>query len=106
MKLSNLEPASDLEVKQWLMKSLDLSVYQKEILSRDEIVRFSKFEFYKQRKRIKTPPIWRLTLPLYPIFLLLLIIGNLFKWVITGKSGYNQKFLDKYLYSWQRKLNL
>jgi hypothetical protein len=106
MKLSQLRKAWDSEVEQWLSESLDLTPYQKEKLRDREIVRFSEFYFYKMPEKKKINPLWRLTIVFYLPYVLLLIIFNPFKWLLTGQWGYGQKFLDKFHSKWVRKIGL
>lgn len=106
MRLTNLQPASHLEVRDWLEKTLELTPYQKEKIRIREIVRFAPFEFYKRRNDLKAHPLWRLTLLLLPVYLVL-IYGSLpFNWMLTGRWGYGQKFYDNFHARWMNKLNL
>lgn len=106
MTLSKLEKASDIEVNKWLDESLNLTPYQKEKLRSDEIVRFSPLYFYKQRQKEKVKLLWRISILLYPIYIIVLYIFLPFNFVINGKWGYNRKFLDKFHYPWLNKINL
>lgn len=107
MKLSQLEKASEFEVHKWLENSIvELTVYQKEKLIDDEIIRLSPFYFYKRPKKEKVSILWRLTLLIFPVYLLLIICLNPIKWIFTGKWGYGQKFLDNFHSKWVRKLGL
>lgn len=106
MKLSQLEKAEDFEVKEWLIKKLDLSPFQRNKLISDEIIRFAPFEFYKRRKREKVNVLWRLTLIIFPIYLFIIVLINPIKWIITGEWGYGRKFIDNFHSKWVRKLGL
>lgn len=106
MKLSKLEIASDYEVRDWLIKVLELTPYQQDVLRDREIIRFSIFYFYKRKKQVKVSIIWRFTLIAYLIWVLLLTLFSVLKWVFTGEFGYSSAFIDKYLYNWKNKLNL
>jgi hypothetical protein len=105
MKISNLKRAHDLEVQKWMEDNLNLNPYQKEKLRNDEIVRFAPYYFYKIEKS-KTSFIWRLTLPLFVPYWIILFIGLPFNFLITGKWGYGRGFIDKFHSKWVRKLGL
>jgi hypothetical protein len=106
MKLTNLKPASDFEVKRWLEKSLELTPRQKEILTDRELIRFSPFYFYEQRKRNKISFLFRLTIFLVPVYLLLLLIALPVHWVFTNQWGFGQKYFDNFHAKWLHKLGL
>lgn len=107
MNFSNIKPAKDYEVENWLRESLNLTEYQKSKLLQDEIVRWAPFEFYKERSNEKATPLWRLTLFLFPIFWIILFIGLPIVFIIKGKWGYNDSFaLIRFYHFWCRKLNL
>jgi hypothetical protein len=106
MKLSQLEKASNYHVENWLQEKLALTPYQRSKMINDELIRFSPFEFYQRPKKEKVSVLWRLTLPLFPIYVLIIIIINPIKWMITGKWGYNQKFFDNFHAKWTRKLGI
>ena len=103
--LSNLKKATDYEVQQWLVKSLDLTPYQKEKLYSLEIVRFSEFEFFKLKPKVKFHPIWRFTIIFYLLFIILLFVFLPFTFFITGRWGYGKKYLSVYE-NWSRRLGL
>jgi len=103
---SRLQEASDCEVEKWLNESIpELSKYQKDYISKEEIVRFSKFRFYKWKKLKPVSFTWRLTMPFFFIFWCILFIGIPFNFLATGHWAYTQKFIDKFYAPWMRKLN-
>lgn len=106
MRLSNLKEASDWDVEKWLAEELDLTPYQKEKMKSSELVRFSPFEFYEPKAKEKISPLWRLTIFIFPIYLILLYIGLPFTMLFTGKWGYGRKFIDKFHGVWVYKLKL
>lgn len=106
MKLSNLRRVEYHEVEEWLAENVELTPYQKSKLHSNEVFIFSPFVFYKKEKRNPSSLWWRLTLPFYPIYILLLLIFCSIKWVFTGKSYLSQIYLEKYHYNWQKKLDL
>lgn len=106
MKLTNLKPANDFEVKEWLEKQLDLTVYQKEKLVNNEVIRFAPFYFYKRRQRKKISFLYRLSIILIPIYYSLLMIALPFTLIVRGEWGFGQKFYDKFHAVWMNKLNL
>lgn len=106
MKLSNLTRASDHEVESWIIEKLRLNEYQRSKLREEEIVRFSHLYFYKPVKQNKVNVLWRLTILVWPVYIILLILTLPFKWMVTGEWGYGRNFLDKFHYKWARKLNI
>jgi TRAP-type mannitol/chloroaromatic compound transport system permease small subunit len=106
MKLTNLKPASDYEVEKWLEKAFDLTAYQKQKLRQEETVRFAPFNFYKRRNKEKVSILWRLTIFLVPIYILLVFLFMPIKMIFTGAWGYGQKFYDNFHARWMNKLNL
>jgi len=106
MKLTNLEPAYDLEVQKWLYETIDLTPYQKEKIRDNEIIRFAPFKFYKWRKKEKILFLWRLTIFLVPFYLLILYMILPYRMIFTGEWGYGQKFIDNFHNKWLHKLNL
>ena len=107
MKLTNLKPVFDYEVEKWLISSIpELTVYQKQKIRNDEIVRFSGFQFYKRRKRIKVSILWRLTFFLLPLYFAFLLVSLPFGYLFTGKWGFGQKFYDNFHAVWFHKLGL
>lgn len=106
MRLTRLKAASNEDVRKWLEKSLSLSDYQKDILRHTELIRLSPFYFYEYERNKKISPLWRLTLIIFPFYLLILVVFNPIKWMVTGEWGYGQKFIDNFHSKWMRKLNL
>lgn len=107
MKLHNLEPAFDLEVEKWLCEKIpELTPYQKEKIRDKEIVRWAPFEFYKRRDNKPAFFLWRLTLIVLPIYLILIFCFLPIKYLFTGKMYYGQKFFDNFHGVWMNKLKL
>jgi hypothetical protein len=107
MKLTNLQKAADYEVNAWLEEIIpEITDYQKQRIRERELVRFSKFEFYKRRPQEKITFLWRLTFFLLPIYFILLFLGLPIKMLITGKWTYGQKFFDNFHTKWMHKLKL
>lgn len=104
MKITHLKRASDYEVKDWLDKKLQLTPYQKDVIYRDEIIRFSPFYFYKMAEDDKPSWLWRLTAPVYLIYFIALVCFMPFKWLLTGKWGYGGKFIDNFHSVWVRNM--
>lgn len=106
MRLNNLKKASEYDFHKWLTEKLTLTDYQQAELRDYEIFRFSKYEIFET---IKEPPssfLWRITLPLIPVYILIVWLVCGFKWVITGNSYLGRKFLDNFHYKWMRKLDI
>lgn len=106
MKLTNLKPASDYEVQKWLEKSLELTPYQKERLRDRELIRLSPFYFYERRETKKISILFRLTIFLVPVYLLLLLIALPVYWVFSNQWGFGQKYYDNFHAKWLHKLGL
>jgi hypothetical protein len=107
MKLTNLRPASNYEVREWLEKTIkELTPYQKEWIRNEEIIRFAPFKFYKRRKTEKVSILWRFTIIAFPIYLVIIFSFLPIKMIITGEWGYGQKFYDNFHAAWLHKLNL
>jgi len=106
MKLSQLEKASPYHVQKWLEDNLELTPNQKRIMIERELIRFSPFEFYEWPKKEKVNILWRLTILFFPIYILIIILFNPIKWMLTGKWGYSQNFFDNFHAKWTRKLGI
>ena len=106
MKLTRLTPADGFEVRKWLEDTLDLTVYQKERLIDDDLIRQSPFYFYKKREKPKINLWWRLTIIFIPAYYLILLCLLPFNFLFTGQWGYGKKFYDTIHASWMNKLNL
>lgn len=104
MKITNLERASNWEVKKWLEKEFELTPYQKEKLNED-FIRFSPFYFYKRPKKENVSILWRLTVIVFPFYFITLFCFLPVNYLFTGKWGYNGKFIDNFHSKWIRKLN-
>lgn len=96
MNLHNLQKVPDYKVKKWIEESIrELTPYQIQKMFDDEIVRFSPFEFYEERKVVSN--FWiRLTIVLIPFVWLILFIGLPFKFIATGQWGYSKKMINWY----------
>lgn len=103
MQLHNLTEVDDLEIQRWLLTTIpNLTAHQKEEIKINEIVRFSKYKFYKRREKINN--IWlRLTILLVIPVCIFLTIWLPFNFIITGYWGYS-KF--KWLHNWIHSVGL
>ena len=106
MKLSKLKQVREHEIEDWLVDSLELTDYQRQKIRDEGIIRFSEYYFYKQRKEKKPSFLWRLTIVLYPLYIILLFLFLPIRYVFSGKTYYGQKFLNDFHYPWINKLNL
>ncbi len=105
MKLHNLKPAHDLDVSEWIQKSIpELTAYQKEKIRDNEIVRFAPFEFFKIKKPVKNVLV-RLTIILMPIVWVLIAISLPFNFLVTGQWGYGYKRM-RWFMDWQHAVGL
>lgn len=89
MKLVNFKKVWDRDVEKWLEESIpELTAYQKEVIRRDEIVRFAPFYFMERRKKVNN--VWlRFSIIFMLPVLLLLIAGLPFNFFVTGRWGWN-----------------
>lgn len=104
MNFSRLKQADDRDIEKWLKENLNITDYDYRKMRDNELIRFSPFYFYEQKKIKKHNFLWRLTAPFFLLFCLLVIIAMPFKWLITGNRYLSQKFLDTFYYRWQEKM--
>ncbi|MBG0514080.1 MULTISPECIES: hypothetical protein [Elizabethkingia] len=104
MNLRNIQKASDIEVENWLKESIpELTSYQKSKIYNDEIVRFSPFKFYKEKK--ETSNVWlRLSIIFLPIVWIILFLFLPLTFIITGRWGYSNKF--NWILNWMDKVKI
>jgi hypothetical protein len=89
MNLINLKKVNNFEVERWLERSIkDLTPYQKERLSDDEIIRFAPFYFMERRQKTDNILMRFSILFIIPVFIFILI-GLPINYFITGSWGYN-----------------
>jgi hypothetical protein len=106
MAFHNLVRVSEFEVKDWFLKKVpELTAYQKEKLD-SEFFRMSPFSWYKKAPREKVSFLWRLSIVIYPIYLLVLLIGIPFTFIVRGKWGYSQKMYENFHCAWMRKIGM
>lgn len=104
MNLARYKRAKISEVSKYLERELQLSEYQKDIIY--DVIEHMPYYVISYEEKKKYNPLFRLTIPFYVIYFLLLLCVIPFKWLITGKTyyDYNGKFL-KLLYKWQKVLS-
>lgn len=104
MNFRNIKKASTYEVESWLKKSIvELTPYQKNKMQEDEIVRFSPFEFYKEKE--VTSNIWiRLSVIFLPILWGLLFVFMPLTFIFTGRWGYGKNF--NWILNWMDKVKI
>lgn len=105
MNFSRLTRAEDYEVEKWLKENMSLTDYEYRKMVDNEVVRFSSFYFYKKEVE-KSSKLWRLTLPIYGVYVLLAICYYPINFMATGKWGYSRNFIDNFHNEWVRKLGL
>jgi hypothetical protein len=103
---TNLVPASNQEVERYLEKELQLTSQQRDLLFFNEVIRSSGYKFYKYRTKTPTTFAWRLTMPFYGAFVLLLILSQPFRFLALGRWYYKDSFLNKTLRPWKSKLGI
>lgn len=106
MKLSNLKKIDYYEVEQYLTEQLQLTAYQKQRMRDHDVLRTSPFYFYKREKHVPVKWHIRLTLPIYCLFILLLIICLPLKFLITGQWRYSNKRFQKFMVEWSKRLKV
>ncbi len=100
MRLVNYKRAWDHEIYEWLEKSIpELTVYQKEAIRDNEIIRFAKFYFVKKIEPVKNIFV-RLSVFLIPIAWICIVLSLPVNFLINGKWGYsNLEWFGKWLVS-------
>ena len=89
MKMVNKVRVSEYEVEKWLYDNIrDLTETQKRWIRDDGIVGFAPFEFYETPERV-TNVFYRFSIILLPIVWTSLFVLIPFKFLLTGKWGYN-----------------
>ena len=108
LNFSRLEEAQDYEVYNWIQEEIvGLTDHQKECMRDNNMIHFSKFEFYKARpQEDKVKLGWRFTFPLFIVFWLTLFFSLPLAFLISGELGHNQKFIDKVYAPWANKLGI
>ena len=106
MNLSRLKQASQYEVQDWLIEELSLTDYQKRVLWDKGLIRWAPFTFMKVKQKETVSFLWRFTMILVPVYIILIWLYNPLQFIITGKWGISQKFLEKFHYVWMGKLKL
>lgn len=96
--------APDYQVREWIEEEFTLTSDQKRVARNKESIRFSPFEFYTRRPRIKNIFI-RFTVILMPIVWGILFVGLPFKFIISGQWGYGNKFM-RFFDSWRSNIGL
>ena len=104
MSLHIYKKASNYEVNKWLKESkeLNLTEQQKRDLESYELIRFSPFEFYKEKKKVSNV-FFRLTLPFYFVTLVLLFALLPIAFIVTGRWGYKK---ITWFLTWRNRLGL
>lgn len=91
MRLYDLQEVRNSDVVKWLENSIpELTVYQKQKIRDNEIVRFAPFYFMEHTKKVNNVLTRFSVIFILPV-LIILIIGLLFNFFITGKWGYSEK---------------
>ncbi len=106
MKLHDLERASDWDVKEWLVKELELTPYQKSKMYDNETIQFSPFYFYQYPKNKKVTFLWRMSIVPFFVYYILAFIFLPFMWIFTGKWGYGRNFIDNFHSKWCKKIGI
>ena len=106
MNLSRLKKASNYEVEKWLIDELKLTNDQQRIMRDKELIRWSPFDFYKDKQKESVSFLCRFTMILIPIYIILVWTYNPLQFIVSGKWGINQAFLNKFHYPWMGKLKL
>ena len=105
MKLHRLKRASDFKVRDWLIKELELTDYQKDKMYRKEILRFAPFYWYEQRQKENISFLCRLSMIPFFIVWLILFIWLPVNFLFVGKWGYGDKIFN-ILSKWQNCIGL
>ncbi len=104
MKITDLERASEWDLKKWLEEELQLTPYQKNKLADGDLIRMSPFYFCQRPKKEKASLLWRLSIIFFVVYYILAILFSPIKWIFTGKLGYGRNFIDNFHSKWVRKI--
>lgn len=103
--MNNLEKATTLEIKNWLIASLQLNSDQKSLLTSDFLIS-SGYSFYKKRKYKHISFLLRLSSIPFMLFTSLLWVFLPINWIITGNWGYDPEGnLINFYETWEQKIN-
>lgn len=104
MRLLNLKQVDDFKVRNWIEKSIpELTVYQKEKIRENEIVRFAPFYFMEKGKKVNNLFL-RLSIILIIPTIAIMVILLPVNFIITGNWGYSDK--SKWIGNWITKCGL
>lgn len=106
MNLSRLRKASDYEVTAWLIEELKLTTDQQHIIRDRELIRWSPYDFFKTKQKESVSFLWRFTMLVIPIYIILVWLYNPLQFMLSGKWGISNRFLDSFHYPWMNKLKL
>ncbi len=106
MTFHNLVRVSEFDVEEWFHKNVpELTAYQKQRLD-SEFFRMPPFFWYKKSPRGTVSFLWRLSIIAYPFYLLALLVGLPFTFLVRGRWGYGSKFYENFHCAWVRKIGL
>lgn len=94
--------------KEWFEKQLELTAYQKSKLYSEETFRWAPFYFVIKGNGEQYKGYWRLTLPLWWLYFIVLVLLILpIKWLINGRWGIeHRQAIYQFHYNWAKRLGL
>lgn len=104
MDFFRYKQVSEFDVVKQIEKRMELTVYQKEKIH--DVIRDLPYRFIYHNSPKKQNPLFRLTVPFFLIYYILVVIAMPVKWIITGDKYYsNKNILLMFLKKWGEKLN-
>ena len=103
-KIYNLQKSTHFEFENYLAKELKLTSDQSYHLR--DVVRCSGFYVFKEKPKTNSNILFRLTIFIFPIWLLILFISLPFNWIITKQWGYSDKIGEILIGKWANKLQI
>jgi len=106
MRLHDYKYSNRNEFKNFLIKELDLSVYQQDKLKTNDIIFDSKYTVMEKTGKVNSNALWRLSILLYPIYIVLLFLYCIVKYVFTGKFAIGSERLLNIHTTWNKKIGI
>lgn len=105
-KMYNLKEAKLREFENFLVKELELTNRQIDILKEDSIIKYSPYYIYEKKQELKSNFLIRLSILIFPFWFFILFCGLPFNWIITKSWGYPNNIAEALIGKWANKLGL
>ena len=101
MRIVSLKECFSSDVQKWFFDNIpNITDYQKEKMREDEMIRFAPFYFMEKGKKVDNILVRFSIIFMLPV-LILLIVGLPFNFFITGRWGWEYKFV-RWFGKWMR----